>query len=53
MVCNEEDLKSPLNWWLKAYVMAIDLEELIRQNQGPKIRNRDIQLTEDQCDSAQ
>ena len=35
MVCNEEeDPKSPFNGWLKAYNLAIDFGELIRQNQG-------------------
>ena len=39
----EEDPKSPFNGWLKAYNIAIDLE-LIRQNQGPKTRNQDLQM---------
>ena len=38
----EEDSKSPFNGWLKAYNIAIDFGELIRQNQGRKTRNRDI-----------
>ena len=47
----EEDPKSPFNEWLKAYNIVIDLEELIRQNQGPKIRNREQKLTGARQDS--
>ena len=51
MVCNEEqDPKSPFNWWLKACIKAIDLEELIRQNQGLQTRNRAQELTGDRLD---
>ena len=53
MVCNEEeDPKSPFNGWLKAYNIAIDFEELIRQIQGLKARNRDLQLIGDRQDNA-
>ena len=53
MVCNEEeDPKSPFNGWLKAYNIAIDFGEQIRQNQGPKTRNWNIQLTGEGRDSA-
>jgi len=53
MVCNEEeDPKSPFNGWLKAYNIAIDLGELISQNQGLKTRNRALTLTGDRRDSA-
>ena len=52
MVCNEEeDPKSPFNGWLKAYNIATDFGELIRQNQGPKTRNQDIQLIVNRHDS--
>ena len=51
-MCNEEeDPKSPINWWLKAYNLAIDFGELIHQNQGPKTRNRELYLTGDRRDS--
>ena len=33
---DEEDPKSRFNGWLKAYNIAINLEELIHQNQGLK-----------------
>ena len=53
MVRNEEeDPKSPFNGWLKAYNIAIDLGEQFRQNQGPKTRYQDLQLTVDRRDSA-
>jgi len=52
MVWNEEeDPKSPFNEWLKAYNIAIDLEELIHQNQGLKTRNQDLQTTRHWRDS--
>ena len=52
-MCNEEeDPKSLFNWWLKAYIIAIDLEELIRQNQELQIRNQAQELTGDRRDRA-
>ena len=37
MVCNEEeDPKSPFNWWLKAYQVAIDFRMKILLAQGIK-----------------
>ena len=38
---------------LKAYNQAIDFGELIRKNQGPKIRNRELHPTGDRRGSAQ
>jgi len=54
MVCNEEEHpKSPFNGCLKAYNIGIDLGEQFRQNQGPKIRNRDMQPIGGQAGTAQ
>ena len=44
-------LKS-FNKWLKAYNIAIDFGELIRQNQELKTWNRNLQLTGDRLDNA-
>ena len=51
MVCNEEEDPKPFNGWLKAYNLAIDFGELIRQNQGPKTWNRELHLIGDRRDS--
>jgi len=53
MVCNEEeDPKLPFSGLLKAYNLAIEFGEMIRQNQGPKTRNWELHLTGDRRDSA-
>ena len=48
----EENPKSPFNWWLKAYINSHWLWTAFYQNRGPIFRNRDLQPTRDKRDSA-